>query len=237
MGNFSNSYYSKEKIVQVKLVAITKPIIEEFKDMTAEELLVAIARVSNPSNQTNTLTAPKLIRYCAENGHWSVFDMVEFTVEIVTSLAIAPQILRHRSACFQQFSLRYAEAENFEPIELRLQGVKNKQGSQEVYDDPETAAEVAKHVESTHALYKKLIGKGISRETARMVLPTCTQTCLYMKNTVRNFLAWMNVRLHNHTQKEHRLIAEGVRDIFLKEFPIVSEAFDNFKNAYNEKFM
>lgn len=223
--------------MKVELVSITKPVKADLLHLSAEEYLVYIARVSNPSNQLNTETAPKLLKYCADNGHWSVFDVVDFTVEIETSLAIAPQILRHRSAYFQQFSLRYAQATNFEPVELRLQGIKNKQGSQELLNDNDIDLEVQNHIYNSEKLYQKLISKGVSRETARFVLPTCTQTLMYAKNSIRNWLAYLNVRLHNHAQKEHRLLAEQIRDIMIKEFPHTSEAFDNFKNAYNEKFM
>ncbi len=223
--------------MRVELVSINKPVKKEFEHMTAEQLMVAIARVSNPSNQLNTNTAPKLLRYCASNQHWSVFDMIDFTVEIETSRAISAQILRHRSACFQEFSTRYSMAESFEPCELRLQGIKNKQGSQEVYLNEANLAAVEKSINDAFDLYKKLIKDGVSRETARFILPLCTTTTIYMKNTVRNWLAYLNVRLHHHCQKEHRLIAEGVRDIMIEHFPNTCEAFDNFKNAYNEKFM
>jgi thymidylate synthase (FAD) len=223
--------------MKIKLISITKPVDVDLKNYSPEEYTTYIARVSNPSNQTNLDTAPKLLKYCLDQGHYSVYDMVDFTIEITTSLAIAAQILRHRSANFQQFSQRYAEAEGFEVVELRLQGVKNKQGSAELYQNKENIKAVELHIIRSFELYNTLIKDGVSRETARFVLPTCTTTRLYVKNSIRNWLAYLNQRLHNHTQKEHRLIAEKVRDIMIVEFPVICGTFDNFKTAFDEKFM
>src|SRR3970282_1422533 len=114
--------------MNIKLVSITKSLIEE-KEITAEELIVYIARVSNPSNQLNTETSDKLISYLIKNRHWSPFEMVDMTVEIVTSRAIAQQILRHRSFSFQEFSQRYAEVTEFDPVQIRKQADKNRQSS------------------------------------------------------------------------------------------------------------
>ena len=119
--------------MQVKLVSITKSLIEE-KELTAEELIVYTARVSNPSNQLNSQTADKLINYMIKNKHWSPFEMVDMTVEITTSRGIAQQILRHRSFSFQEFSQRYAEATEFEDVQLRKSGATNRQSSLEVFN-------------------------------------------------------------------------------------------------------
>ncbi len=222
--------------MRVELVSITKPVKADLLSMTAEEYITYIARISNPSNQLNTDTAPKLLKYCITNGHWSIFEMVDFTVEIQTSRGIAPQILRHRSASFQEYSLRYAVATEFEDIELRLQG-KNKQGGAEIVENDDFSKLMDEHCSKSKELYNKLLDGGVSHETARMILPMCTTTRLYMKNNIRNWLAYLNQRLHEHAQKEHRLIAEGIRDIFIQQFPIISSCFDNFENAYYEKFM
>jgi thymidylate synthase (FAD) len=223
--------------MQVRLVAITSPVLLELSKMTPEEYIVYIARISNPSNQLNIDTAPKLINYCVNHGHWSIFDQVDFTVEIETTRGIAPQILRHWSARFQEFSLRYAEAMGYEEPEMRYQGERNRQGGEKVVDESEITKEVKDFVDSAFEFYEKLLAKGVSKESARFILPLCTKTKLYMKNTVRSWLTYMNQRLHKDTQKEHRLICEEIKKIFIKEFPVISESFNNFQNAFNEKFM
>src|SRR5579864_2114424 len=129
--------------MNVKLVSITKPLIEGIT--TAEELISHNARVSNPNNQLNVDTAPKLLSYCIRNKHWSIFEQADFTVEIKTSRAIAAQILRHKSASFQEFSQRYAEVTKFESIELRLQGKTNRQ----VGDEPLNNEGLSKLVDET----------------------------------------------------------------------------------------
>lgn len=221
--------------MQVKLIGLTKPLIEDVQ--SAEELIVYCARVSNPSNQTSMESASKLIRYLIRNKHWSPFEMADMSVEIKTSRAIAAQILRHRSFSFQEFSQRYSEATTIEPVELRAQAQTNRQSSTEVIDDAETRALLENALMSAENTYRTLIEKGVARETARMALPLATQTTLYMKGSLRSWFSFLNVRLHNHAQKEIRLIAEAIRDIVIKEFPAVSEAFDNFRNAYEDYLM
>ena len=226
--------------MKVELISITKPVKPGLSDLTPQQLIIYIARVSNPSNQLNMLTGPKLLRYCVDHGHWSIFEQVEFTVEITTSRAIAAQILRHRSASFQEYSQRYAEVQAFEDIELRYQGINNKQGSQEVCSEDDIGDmqyDIKCAIDQCNTIYQNLLKRGVSRETARFILPLNTTTVLYMKNNVRNWLAYLNQRLHKDCQKEHRLIAEQIRDIFIEQFPEISECFDNFENAYNEKFM
>ena len=119
--------------MKVKLVSLTKSLVEE-KELSAEELIVYVARVSNPSNQLNSETSDKLIAYMVKNKHWSPFEMCDMTVEIVTSRGIAQQILRHRSFSFQEFSQRYAEVTDFEAVQLRKSGTTNRQSSSEVFD-------------------------------------------------------------------------------------------------------
>lgn len=218
--------------MKTTLVAITASFVphkEEGRYLTAEELVVYAARVSNPSNQNNVETGANLLRYCIKNGHWSVFETASMTVEVKTSRAIAAQILRHRSFTFQEFSQRYAVATEFEPVELRSQDTKNRQGSGEVFDPPVAcfhgapASDVVRDaVEYAEAAYKALIESGVSKETARMVLPLSTQTTLYITGSARSWIHYFAQRCSAHAQKEHRLLAEELRDIHFKQvFPLI----------------
>ena len=208
--------------MNVRIISITQPLIDGIT--TAEELIVHNARVSNPSNQLNTLTGPKLLAYCIRNGHWSVFEQADMTVEIKTSRAIAAQILRHRSFSFQEFSQRYADAPGIEPIELRKQAESNRQSSTEVMYDEENMSLVYKAQKTCDFVYQQLLEAGVARECARMVLPLATSTTLYMKGSVRSWIHYLSVRCDDHTQKEHRLIAEEIREIFGKWFPVTAAA-------------
>jgi thymidylate synthase (FAD) len=203
--------------MQVKLVSITHSV-EPSCQYTAEGLIAYCARVSSP-NQENTEIA-KLLKYLIEHGHWSPFEMVDMTVEIITSRAISPQILRHRSFSFQEFSQRYAEVHTHEPVELRMQG-DSKQGSAAVTNTFNRSVEFV--IEEASNMYDYLISMGVSRESARMVLPMCTTTKLYMKGSVRSWIHYLKVRLAEDTQLEHRLIAKEVQCIFIEQFPIISE--------------
>lgn len=206
--------------MKVNLVSITAPLV--FKVTTPEELIMYCARVSSTNQISNDVS---LLKYLIEHKHWSPFEMVDITVEIVTSRAISPQLLRHRSFSFQEFSLRYAKATEFEDVELRLQGA-TKQGSGDVHPDYSLNGQVMEYVEMGEKLYQKLTNRKVSRETARMILPLCTQTKLYMKGSVRSWIHYLQIRLADDTQKEHRLIAEQVKSIFKKQFPIVSEVIE-----------
>jgi thymidylate synthase (FAD) len=144
--------------MNVKLVSLTKSLVEE-KELSAEELIVYVARVSNPSNQLNSETADKLIAYMVRNKHWSPFEMCDMTVEIVTSRGIAQQILRHRSFSFQEFSQRYAEVTDFEAVQLRKSGTTNRQSSSEVFDpiidgNIEASRLIKNHLKESEDLYK-----------------------------------------------------------------------------------
>ena len=151
--------------MQTKLVSITEPKIEGIN--SAEDLIVYCARVSNPSNQMNTETAPKLIKYLIKHKHWSPFELASATFEIKTSRAIAAQILRHRSFSFQEFSQRYAEATNFENIELRLQGKTNRQVGDEVVDpeigNVKASFLIKNHIHESQRLYEDLISQGVAK--------------------------------------------------------------------------
>lgn len=208
--------------MQVKLISLTKPEIEGIK--TAEELIVYCARVSNPNNQLNLETAPKLISYLIKNHHWSPFEMASLCVEIKTSRAIAAQILRHRSFSFQEFSQRYAEVQEFEDIEFRLQGKTNRQVGDEVVDFPELEYDIDEHIHKSKELYDRMISNGIAKESARFVLPLNTQTTIYMSGTIRSWIHYLQIRADSHTQKEHRLIAEEIKKIFVNRFPNISES-------------
>jgi thymidylate synthase (FAD) len=209
----------------IKLISLTQPNIEGLK--TAEDLISYCARVSNPSNQLNTETAPKLLKYLITHKHFSPYEMVNMCVEIKTSRAIAAQILRHRSFSFQEFSLRYSQSTSFEDIEWRMQGKTNRQvGDEEVDLSPELKYEVDTTLTNCKELYDKLIGNGIAKECARMVLPLTTSTTLYMTGNIRSWLFYIDLRTKEDTQKEHRIIAEEIKKIFIKEFPATSCALN-----------
>jgi thymidylate synthase (FAD) len=211
--------------MNTKLISITKPQIEGLD--TAEDLISYCARVSNPSNQFNTETAPKLLKYLITHKHWSPYEMVSFTVEIKTSRAIAAQILRHRSFSFQEFSQRYSQSTSFEDIEWRMQGKTNRQvGDEEVDLSPEIKYEVDTTLTNCKELYDKLIENGVAKECARMILPLNTSTTLYMSGTVRSWIHYLELRTKEDTQKEHRIIADEIKKIFIKEFPVTSCALN-----------
>jgi len=215
--------------MSVKLVSLSKPCIDNI--VTPEELIVYCARVSNPNNQYNKETSPKLLKYLINHRHWSPFEMVSMCVEIKTSRAIAAQILRHRSFSFQEFSQRYSETSDLEDIEFREQGKTNRQvGDQPialpswVLDRVNTAQETSRHA------YKLLVEHGVAKECARMVLPLNTATTLYMSGTIRSWVHYFEVRDKPETQKEHREIAQKIKQLFIKEFPVISEALE-YTNA------
>jgi len=209
----------------IKLISLTQPNIEGLK--TAEDLISYCARVSNPSNQLNVETAPKLLKYLITHKHFSPYEMVNMCVEIKTSRAIAAQILRHRSFSFQEFSQRYSQSTSFEDIEWRMQGKTNRQvGDEEVDLSPELKYEVDTTLTNCKELYDKLIKNGLAKECARMVLPLTTSTTLYMTGNIRSWLFYIDLRTKEDTQKEHRIIAEEIKKIFIKEFPATSCALN-----------
>jgi len=193
----------------------------------AEKLIVKIARVSNQKNDGNWDTGPKLLRYLIKHAHWSPFEHSFLTVRIDTELDIASQICRHRSMTFSQFSCRYAKTTKAFVPAFRRQDLKNRQNS---IDDlhPEVLASAQETAQSSidqaFNMYERMLEQGIALETARRILPVCTPTTLYMSGTLRSFLHYVQVRTDPSTQLEHRLIAEGVKDILLHKFPITSEA-------------
>jgi thymidylate synthase (FAD) len=209
--------------MNVKLVSLTKPLIEGLNN--TEDIVAYCARVSNPANQMNTETAPKLLRYLIKHNHWSPMEMVSCCFEIQTSRAIAAQILRHRSFSFQEFSQRYSTATSLEPFEIRKQGKTNRQvGDEPVALDSNTKIRIEAAQEMCVELYNDLIKDGIAKECARMVLPLNTSTTLYMNGTLRSWVHYLELRTKQDTQKEHRDIALAIQEILFKEFPNIAEA-------------
>ena len=212
----------------VKLVAISKPTIEECA--TAEELVAYCARVSNPANQNNHGTSAKLIRYLINNAHWSPLEMVHMTMEISTTRDIARQILRHRSFSFQEFSQRYADptqALGFVTREARLQDAKNRQNSIETDDaDLESLWQSMQQmaIEDANRQYTKAINMGIAKEQARALLPEgLTESRIYMAGSLRSWVHYCDLRRANGTQKEHRLIADACWCIVTEQFPMLGD--------------
>ena len=198
----------------------------------AEATMAFIARVSNPKNQENEDYA-KLLAHCAKNQHWSVFEHAYMTIEVETSLSIAPQILRHRSFTFQQFSQRYASskllANSIEIPNLRRQDKKNRQSS--IDDLPEDMISsyeirIKEHFENAMELYNSLLKDGVAKECARFVLPTATKTKLYITGSCRSWIHYIELRSGHGTQKEHMDIAGGCRKIFIEQFPSTAEALN-----------
>jgi len=221
--------------MKVALVSVTDPKISTatgISPMRPEDLIAFCARVSNPKNQMNTATAPKLIKFLIKHKHWSPFELASMCVEIKTSRAIAAQILRHRSFSFQEFSQRYSEVQELEPLELRKQADKNRQSSTDVvdplltdnYKNVHASKAINQYLDFGVKLYEELIEAGVAKESARMVLPLTTETTMYMNGTVRSWIHYINLRTEENTQKEHRDIAEAIKKVFIKQFPDTSEA-------------
>ena len=213
--------------MNVKLVSVTQPNIEGIDK--SEELVAYCARVSNPSNQMNSETSPKLLAFLIKHKHWSPFEMVDMTVEIKTSRAIAAQILRHRSFSFQEFSQRYSVANQFEDVELRLQGDKNRQVGEKLISKDHPGYDnlnhlVAETLSMSQHCYDTMIENGIAKEVARMILPLTTETTMYMKGSLRSWVHYLELRTEQNTQKEHRVIADECKKIFIEQFPIIAEA-------------
>ena len=195
----------------------------------AEKTMAYIARVSNPSNQDNE-NFSGLLKYCITHQHWSVFEQSSMTLQIETTRAIAAQILRHRSFTFQEFSQRYADSTQLGNIpipELRRQDTKNRQNSIDDLDEFTTQTlelQIQTLFTSAVSLYESMLESGVAKECARMVLPLATPTKIYMTGSCRSWIHYINLRSAHGTQKEHMEIAEACRDVFVEQFPVVSEA-------------
>ena len=209
--------------MSVKLISVTPD---------AEKLISYCARVSNPTGQNNNNYA-KLLKYCIDHQHWSIFEMAFLTLEINTTRGLAAQILRHRSFTFQEFSQRYADtnllAENIPVFEIRRQDTKNRQNSiNDIEDEIKVKwnTQIREHFAKAKSLYDGMIADGVAKECARFVLPLATPTRLYMSGSIRSWIHYINLRSGHGTQKEHMDIANDCKSIFIEQFPIISEALD-----------
>jgi thymidylate synthase (FAD) len=213
--------------MDVQLVSLTKPVIKGIEK--EEDLIAYCARVSNPGNQMNTETAPKLLKYLIKNKHWSPFEMASMCVSIETSRAMAQQILRHRSFSFQEFSQRYSEVDGSwqEPVEFRYKNNTNRQSSSAIVTDKELYDSEDWLAEECYTFYNYLLEQGVAPETARFVLPLSTKTKIYMNGTIRSWIHYLAIRADEHTQKEHREIAYKIKDILKQQFPTVWEAIQD----------
>ena len=217
-----------------KIVAITQPTINQLHlPMTPDQFIAYTARVSNPSNQLNTETSEKLLKYCIRNKHWSIFEMVNVVMEVETTRDIARQILRHRSFSFQEFSQRYADPTKdlgFVIREARLQDKKNRQNSIEIDDadhNPLTTEWIKKQNELTNLCvetYNWALANGIAKEQARAVLPEgLTISKMYMNGTLRSWIHYCELRMTHGTQKEHRLVAQSAWNQLASYFKFLTE--------------
>jgi thymidylate synthase (FAD) len=218
--------------MKVKLISHTKPDIQLGEFGTPTDLVAYCARVSNPSNQMNTETSEKLIKYLIKNRHWSPLEMVDVTMEIETTRDIARQMLRHRSFSFQEFSQRYSDVsalgDMFEYSEVRLQDPKNRQNSfagadeeMRIYwEDMQRAV-----INTCQDVYKKALERGIAKEVARKVLPEgLTKSRMYMKGSLRSWIHYLEVRGEGSgTQKEHMLVAAEIAKVIADIFPMINQ--------------
>jgi thymidylate synthase (FAD) len=221
--------------LKVTLVSSSEPSKELVAQgiVNAQELVAYCARVSNPSNQTNTDTSEKLIRYLIKHAHWSPLEMVSACLEIETTRDIARQILRHRSFSFQEFSQRYAVADlGWELKETRLQDTKNRQNSialngltlKEQNLIEQWKVKQQQLIQDAEHAYDWAITNGIAKEQARAVLPEgLTVSRLYMQGTLRSWLHYIELRSGPETQKEHRQVAQACAHALESIFPMVTE--------------
>lgn len=220
--------------MKVSLISYTQPagILEDTDIKTPTDLVAFCARVSNPTNQMNTETSEKLIKYLIKNRHWSPLEQVDITLEIETTRDVARQMLRHRSFSFQEFSQRYADVssfgEMFELGDVRLQDPKNRQNSVDVEDEELQVwwrAQQAEIVGLCTAAYRNALDRGIAKEVARKVLPEgLTKSRMYMKGSLRSWIHYLEVRGEGSgTQKEHMLVAQEIAKVIAQLFPVVEE--------------
>jgi thymidylate synthase (FAD) len=213
----------------VRLIAVTKPCFafEDGTVPTPEGLMAYCARVSSP-NQENP-DYEKLLRYCIRGSHWSVLEQIDMTLEIITSISIATQLIRHRTFVFQMHSQRYSEAFDYEEYGARRQDHKNRQNSIDDLPDKVKADFLeaqAHNWDRAYALYRAALDSGVAKECARTLLPTGTKTRLYMKGSVRSWVHYFKVRCDPSTQLEHREVALAAASIFKEQFPVVYAAAD-----------
>jgi len=213
---------------EVNLIGVTKANVGHTGVWDANELVAYTARVSNPTNQSNTKTASKLLKYLIKHEHWSPFEMVHMTLEIKCTRDISRQILRHRSFSFQEFSQRYAESEDFETRETRLQDTKNRQNSLETDDNlliEKWNMKQREVINLSKKIYNWALDNGIAKEQARAVLPEGnTETTLYMAGSLRSWIHYCQLRMGEETQKEHREVAQKCWEHIAIHFPDVHSA-------------
>ena len=196
----------------------------------AEEMISYMARVSNPKNQNNTDTAPKLLQYCLKNKHFSIFEMANMCVEINTTRAISAQIIRHRSLSFQEFSTRYSDIGEIgspEMPQLRRQDLKNRQNSIDDLTAEEVGAyyrRISQLFEESEHLYREMVSNGVAKECARNILPLASPTRLYANGNLRSWIHYIQLREAHGTQMEHIKIAKEIKAIFTEQFPTIAEA-------------
>ena len=212
--------------MSVKLISVTPD---------AEKMMAYVARVSNPNNQENPNYA-KLLGYCIKHNHWSVFEQAFMTLELETTRGVAPQVLRHRSFTYQEFSQRYADssmlADQVPMFDLRRQDTKNRQNSIDDIDPfvkQEFEIKVRRHFDEAMVLYQSMLDSGIAKECARFVLPLATPTRIYMSGSCRSWIHYINLRTANGTQKEHMDLAEGCKKVFIEQFPTCAELLSGSK--------
>lgn len=214
----------------MKVELVTKSVgVGKYKGMSAGQIIEAVAR------HGKIKSFGKLIKYLIDKLHWSPMEHMHYTFLIETSRAISAQIFRHGSLHFQETSQRYDEIQEFEGIELRMQGETNRQSSEEVFDPvifdgtfyPANASLLIKeHLSDTMCLYKELLEAGVARECARMILPMTSKTTIHVTGNIRDLFAFLNVRCDSHAQKEVRDIATAMGEILEKEMPEVMENLD-----------
>ena len=233
-----------------RIIAVTEPVLHnggtiiydesgfevgysEGEKLSVDQFIAYVARVSNPSNQNNTLTATKLLRYLAKHKHWSPFEMVNIVMEIETPRDIARQILRHRSFSFQEFSQRYADPTQdlgFVTREARLQDLQNRQNSIETDNGNLTIAwtQIQQNMQKeAQRSYEWAIQNGIAKEQARAVLPEgLTLSRMYMNGTLRSWIHYCQLRMGPETQKEHREVATDAWYQITEKFPSLKDALD-----------
>ena len=233
--------YEEKKMNTARIIALTQPIISAHGNighnaplMTVDEFIAYVARVSNPGNQNNTLTAPKLLKYLAKHKHWSPFEMVNVVMEINTTRDIGRQILRHRSFTFQEFSQRYADPTKdmgFVTRETRLQDTTNRQNSIETADE-ELAINWQQYqhevTEAAQQAYKWAIDNGIAKEQARAVLPEgLILSRMYMAGSLRSWIHYCQLRMTEGTQKEHREVATQAWQEIIAAFPSLENCLES----------
>jgi thymidylate synthase (FAD) len=216
--------------MNIKLISVTPD---------AEKQIAYCARVSNPNNQDQN-NYSKLLKYCIDHKHWSIFEMAYMTLEINTTRGLAAQILRHRSFTFQEFSQRYADTslltEEIPLFELRQQDTKNRQNSTDDLDQEivyRWNSKLREHFAKAKGIYDGMIKDGIAKECARFVLPLATPTRLYMSGSLRSWITYIALREKNGTQKEHINIAKECKRIFCEQFPVIGEALGGHETEWN----